>query len=691
MPAPYDYSSLIQAGQNLVPDVQAELAKTSYMNAQAKEAQAQAAEATQKVDRAQQFQQDIHTYDGTPTAASRLIVKYPEFADHLKQGWDVQNDANKQADLQTMGEIYSAATGGNWKLAKQLAHSRADAEKAAGHSDPAYDASLGVLDAAADGDPTQQKVVLNMLGTSIAAVTGADHFASVYGALTKGKTPELRNVGPGENVISIDPDTGKPTEVYKSPYFKDADGNIAVRDGAEGGGQASPPGTAATPSAAPGGFDHAVNTVLANEGGYNPSDMNGAPVNFGINQKANPGVDVKNLTRDQAKQIYHDKYWVPSGAENLPESLQTPYFDVYIRNPKIAKAAMAQSQGDPAKFMQISSTYFQNLAKKPSGQKYAEAWAARDANNTAIATGGAPQAAAPGQPSTDAPPPGYHWISHKSQARTLTPQEASARGLSTAKVYEMRPDGTVTAVGDSTSTDGGGPLKPDALEAATVGYIKTGKMPAGMGGQALKNQILNYVPAIMDRHGLTPDDMPSIQQQFGADSAAFKQRVGQLSYMRQSIGKLNQHAQDLSGLIKAIPLQGKFTPFNAATQGVERKFSNDALAQLSGGLPLFEGEVARVMTGNPNSGSGQLSDNARHEFDILHSTQATKSKINAMNRIMKMVEESVTATRNETGTLKSRIGGGIEVYAGGGPKPQAPNQDQGWVTLPSGLKIRKIR
>ena len=128
--------------------------------------------------------------------------------------------------------------------------------------------------------------------------------------------------------------------------------------------------------------------MLHNEGGYNPSDMNGAPVNFGINQKANPGVDVKSLTREQAVQIYHDKYWVPSGAENLPANMQTPYFDVYIRNPGAAKRALATSGGDPVKFMASSSAYFQQLAQRPSGQPYAKAWAARDANNTALASGG---------------------------------------------------------------------------------------------------------------------------------------------------------------------------------------------------------------------------------------------------------------------------------------------------------------
>jgi hypothetical protein len=238
-----------------------------------------------------------------------------------------------------------------------------------------------------------------------------------------------------------------------------------------------------------------------------------------------------------------------------------------------------------------------------------------------------------------------------------------------------------------------GPLKPQALEAATIAYAKTGKMPAGMGGQALKNQILNYLPTVMDRYGLTPDDVPSIQQQFQADAKAYSQRTGRLSYMRNGVGTLNAHAQDISKLIKAVPGQVNFKPFNWVTQGVEGQFSNSTVTQLQAAIPLFQAEVARMMTGNPNSGAGQLSDDARHEFDVLGSTAGPTAKVDAINRIMKMVQEAVKATRDETVTLKGRIGGGLDVYAGKTPEAEAPpaNQDADWITLPSGLKIRKIK
>lgn len=147
-------------------------------------------------------------------------------------------------------------------------------------------------------------------------------------------------------------------------------------------------GGAPAPAATGGGFEAAVEHILENEGGYAPSDMNGAPVNFGINQGANPDIDVKGLTRDQAKQIYLERYWKPSGADSLPANLQAPYFDVYIRNPEFAKRALQESGGDAARFMDLADAYFGKLGQSGAGQKYARAWANRDAKNRAIAIGG---------------------------------------------------------------------------------------------------------------------------------------------------------------------------------------------------------------------------------------------------------------------------------------------------------------
>jgi len=57
-------------------------------------------------------------------------------------------------------------------------------------------------------------------------------------------------------------------------------------------------------------FDEAIGFVLANEGGLSndPADPGGL-TNFGISQKQYPALDIRNLTREDAVQIYQDDYW----------------------------------------------------------------------------------------------------------------------------------------------------------------------------------------------------------------------------------------------------------------------------------------------------------------------------------------------------------------------------------------------
>jgi len=58
-------------------------------------------------------------------------------------------------------------------------------------------------------------------------------------------------------------------------------------------------------------FDIAVELVLKHEGGFTPGLLNdpGGATNFGISQRAYPSLDIKNLTREQAIEIYRKDYW----------------------------------------------------------------------------------------------------------------------------------------------------------------------------------------------------------------------------------------------------------------------------------------------------------------------------------------------------------------------------------------------
>ena len=59
-------------------------------------------------------------------------------------------------------------------------------------------------------------------------------------------------------------------------------------------------------------FNIAVELVLKHEGGYvdDPNDP-GGETNFGISKRAHPDLDIKNLTREQAVEIYEKEYWNP--------------------------------------------------------------------------------------------------------------------------------------------------------------------------------------------------------------------------------------------------------------------------------------------------------------------------------------------------------------------------------------------
>jgi lysozyme family protein len=78
-------------------------------------------------------------------------------------------------------------------------------------------------------------------------------------------------------------------------------------------------------------FNKAVEIVLAHEAGYvdHPADGGGA-TNYGISSTYNPGVDVASLTRQQAIEIYFEKYWSGNRFELLPERLAIKVFDLAV-------------------------------------------------------------------------------------------------------------------------------------------------------------------------------------------------------------------------------------------------------------------------------------------------------------------------------------------------------------------------
>ena len=85
-------------------------------------------------------------------------------------------------------------------------------------------------------------------------------------------------------------------------------------------------------------FDRAFEMVIGHEGGLveNPADPGGL-TKFGISQRAYPHEDIRNLTLERAKELYHRDYWAPIKGDQLPESLSLCLFDMAV-NSGIAQA-----------------------------------------------------------------------------------------------------------------------------------------------------------------------------------------------------------------------------------------------------------------------------------------------------------------------------------------------------------------
>lgn len=223
--------------------------------------------------------------------------------------------------------------------------------------------------------------------------------------------PTFEQVQPANRAVVFQPETGATYEPGGAPL---------------GPAPAAPAGAVPSPAAAPGagaapatagliGANGRLNPtaffnsfVAPHEGGLNPSDMNGYPSNFGINQQANPEVDVKKLTQAGAANIFANKYY-PSSA-NLSPALAAVNSDTNFLNEVKARQFLKESGGDWRRYMQLRENWLNQLAKTPDGQKYGRAWAKRDTDLINVATqletgrGGAPAAgAAPAAPIGAAP------------------------------------------------------------------------------------------------------------------------------------------------------------------------------------------------------------------------------------------------------------------------------------------------
>ena len=136
-------------------------------------------------------------------------------------------------------------------------------------------------------------------------------------------------------------------------------------------------------------FDTEIEKLLGREGGYvnDPNDR-GGETNFGISSKANPDVDVANLTREQAIEIYRKRYWEAANVDSYPEHMQGAIFDAAVNHGVAAAKRLARDAGgDLQKFNAGRLAIYSRLLRDPTQEGFREGWMNRLAEFGVAASG----------------------------------------------------------------------------------------------------------------------------------------------------------------------------------------------------------------------------------------------------------------------------------------------------------------
>ena len=123
-------------------------------------------------------------------------------------------------------------------------------------------------------------------------------------------------------------------------------------------------------------FEKIIDFMFGVEKGYvNDKNDSGGPTNLGIthytydewNRRHNkPLKDIKQITREEAKEIYYNWYWIESGA-NKYEDLREAYvlFDMAVNSsPYMAKELFKKSNYNIYTFLENRKFFIKNLLLK---------------------------------------------------------------------------------------------------------------------------------------------------------------------------------------------------------------------------------------------------------------------------------------------------------------------------------------
>ena len=227
------------------------------------------------------------------------------------------------------------------------------------------------------------------------------NYGSGRGAVAVDKnTGEIVNeFGPAAEPIKVgdvlvDPVTYEPILDAREPRYQ----TVTNTDGSTSVVAIDQPAPIRGAGGGSGSFESVIGPLLQREGGFVARDgRSGAPANYGINQRANPDIDVANLTPQRAQELYRERYWNPAVQAGVPEEAREAVFDFAVNaGPSRAIDFWRRSGGDIGRFNELRLQHYRSL---PDYNRYGRSWERRVAETTpgTVDTRGGTRVVAQGQ------------------------------------------------------------------------------------------------------------------------------------------------------------------------------------------------------------------------------------------------------------------------------------------------------
>jgi hypothetical protein len=439
----------------------------------------------------------------------------------------------------------------------------------------------------------------------------------------------LTSDGQGGYRTIYTPGTKPLTQVVTDPVT----GQVRVVNVPGTPGQGLAPGQGAAPAGAgpgAGGFAAIDNGFEKGaEGGYADRDgASGAPVNFGINQKYNPDINVRNLTPQAAQQIRQTRYWDASGAANQPTPAgQAVVYDTAINmGVPTAQRMLRETGGDPAKMLDWREQRYRSIAQNPANAGNLPNWLQR--NNDLRQYVAQPGQQAPAQQGAQGAPAAGPTITDLGGTSGPIWKPATINGVSgqmNARTGEFH---VIQGASDADPND-------PAVDLAARQYVLTGKMPAmGNGGSSLRKAILEKAAGYSTN--MSAGQIAGLRSQYTAHTAT----LTQLQKQRQQIAAAEDTAlnswQNYIDRSATAPGQTSSPLLNAPIQSFYRHvIGSPELTGMDEARGPAIAETARVLSSGPNGG-GTVSDSSRNEQDeALSSASSVQQKQAARDALHK--------------------------------------------------------